>query len=129
MKNEAEKTEALDTSTTLSLIRTFLALDSTLMSAVRTATALISFGYGFYRIIQNTKPDPLFHSAFFSAKEFGLSMIAIGVVSLIISTYGYWRERKILTQKFQYSHRSRIILFSMAVSAIGSLAFIEMILR
>jgi putative membrane protein len=77
---------ALDASTDLAIDRTRRSYERTLLSWVRTATALITFGFSvqqFFRLARaGLPPSP----GLISPHAFGLAMISIGLVALILAT-------------------------------------------
>ena len=77
----------LDNSTKLVLDRTCLAHDRTLMAWARTATSLITFGLGLYKIVEYARGDAPSHSRLFGPREFGLIMIVVGLLALVLGTY------------------------------------------
>ena len=82
----------IDTSTRLAVDRTRLAYERTLMAWVRTATSLISFGFTIYKFFQfEMAKQPLRESPVLGPRGFALIMIAIGLVSLLLSTIEHRR--------------------------------------
>lgn len=78
---------SLDSGTRLAVDRTRLAHERTLMAWVRTAASLISFGFSVYKFFDlsaGSRPD--LEQTLFGPREFALTMIAIGLVSLLLST-------------------------------------------
>src|ERR1700756_914238 len=75
-----------------SWINTQLALQRTLMAATRTAVALIGFGFTvakFFEDVVTNVPEHLRVMRPQGPRNFGLALIAAGVVSLIIFTWQY----------------------------------------
>ena len=72
-------------------LRTRLALERTMMAWVRTATALIGFGFTivqFFERLNNIEGvDPATRP--FAARYVGLVLIAAGIVALLVSAYQY----------------------------------------
>ena len=73
-------------------VRTRLALERTIMAWLRTAVALIGFGFAivqyFERLGQMPGVGPAYspHASYF----LGLALIACGVLALVISIWQYW---------------------------------------
>src|SRR5262245_32961337 len=90
-------------STELSLDRTYLAHDRTLMAWVRTATSLISFGFTIYKFFQylREQEDRKIAQSPFGPRYFALLMICIGLVSLLMATIQHWRFRKKFKQYYE----------------------------
>jgi putative membrane protein len=111
----------------LALQRTFLAHERTVMAWVRTATSLISFGFGIYKFFQylseSSGPRP---DRFFGPREFALIMIALGVLALAMAAYQYKQNLKLLEQRFGAKYRSLAGSLAVLVSimAFGLLAVV-----
>lgn len=120
----------LDSSTTLALDRTCLAHDRTLMAWTRTATSLITFGFGFYKIVEYTRVDPTSRRSFIGPREFGLIMISIGLLALILGTYEHRRDMADLCSNYPgVSVRSSTRVLAALIAVLGTAAFVGMILR
>jgi putative membrane protein len=74
-----------------SWLRTRMSLERTLMSWVRTSTALIGFGFTivqfFHSSIINTETAPMRHPEM--ARYMGLALIAAGVIALVVALWQY----------------------------------------
>src|SRR5262245_42589586 len=86
IKNDAGAAD-LPTSTELSLDRTNLAHDRTLMAWIRTATSLISFGFTIYKFFQYMREQDRYKPVerAVGPREFALLMISLGLVSLLLA--------------------------------------------
>jgi putative membrane protein len=77
-------------------VRTRLSMERTLMAWVRTATALIGFGFTIVQFFQRLQTmegvEPARHPE--AARYLGLALIGAGVVSLAISAWQYHRLNK-----------------------------------
>jgi putative membrane protein len=82
-----------------SWLRTRLSIERTLMSWVRTSTALIGFGFTivqFFERLQNMEGvAPAYRPEM--PRYLGLALIAAGIVGLLVSI---WQYRKLLTYMF-----------------------------
>lgn len=75
-----------------SWVNTMLALQRTLMSATRTAVSLIGFGFTvaqFFQRMRETVPESVRQMRPQGPRDFGLALIAAGVLSLIVFTWQY----------------------------------------
>jgi uncharacterized membrane protein YidH (DUF202 family) len=75
-----------DVATDLAFDRTRLAYERTLLAWVRTATSLITFGFAiqqFFRLARAGAPEG---KGIIGPHEFGLTMITIGLLSLLLAT-------------------------------------------
>ena len=122
-----------------SWLRTRFSLERTLMSWVRTAVSLIGFGFTivqfFERLASMEGVAPAVRPQ--GPRYIGLSLIAAGIVSLVISL---WQYHSTLTYLWQSDFRPiagarespvRTPLFAVAVglAVIGVLAFVSVFLR
>jgi len=73
-------------------VRTRLALERTIMSWLRTAVALIGFGFAIVQYLNHLQPIPGGRPAYLpTAPEYlGLALISCGVLALVISLWQYW---------------------------------------
>ena len=77
-----------DVGTRLAVDRTRLAYERTLMAWVRTAASMISFGFTIHKFFQYQleKGQKTLDDRLIGPREFALIMIAIGILSLVVST-------------------------------------------
>jgi len=73
-------------------VRTRLSLERTMMSWLRTAVALIGFGFAIVQYLAHLQQIPGAHPAYLpTAPEYlGLALISCGIVALVISLWQYW---------------------------------------
>ncbi len=73
-------------------VRTRLSIERTMMSWLRTAVALIGFGFALVQYLNHLQQIPGSRSAYLpTAPEFlGLALISCGVLALVISIWQYW---------------------------------------
>ena len=94
--------QAIPDATRLAVDRTRLAHDRTLLAWIRTAVSLISFGftvYKFFQALQDTKDgEPV--QRMLSPREFGMSLIGLGLVSLVLATIQHRREMTMLRRTY-----------------------------
>jgi putative membrane protein len=80
-------------------IRTRLSLERTMMSWVRTATALIGFGFAIVQYLDRLQqlPDP--RPAYFpnAPRSLGLALIGCGILALVVSLHQYWWTARYLS--------------------------------
>ncbi len=74
-----------------SWVRTRLSLERTMMSWLRTATALIGFGFAIVQFFEHLQQAPEAHSAYLPDAPIllGLSLIACGVLALVVAIWEY----------------------------------------
>jgi putative membrane protein len=73
-------------------IRTRLALERTIMSWLRTAVALIGFGFAIVQYLNHLRQIPGTRPGYLpTAPEYlGLALISCGIMALVISIWQYW---------------------------------------
>ena len=73
-------------------VRTRLALERTIMSWLRTAVALIGFGFAIVQYLNHLQQTPGARPGYLpTAPEYlGLALISCGVLALVISIWQYW---------------------------------------
>ena len=73
-------------------IRTRLSVERTMMSWLRTAVALIGFGFAIVQYFNHLQEIPGARPAYLpTAPEYlGLALISCGIVALVISLWQYW---------------------------------------
>ena len=97
----ATSVEELNPQTKLSIERTCLAHERTLMAWVRTATSLISFGFTIYKFFQYLRESKTATpQGLIGPREFALMMITIGIVALILATIAHRRSLAALRAEY-----------------------------
>ena len=76
-------TELASRNTGMAFQRTRLSADRTLMSVIRTSLSLIGFGFTIFQFFQRLREQDVIKKAA-SARNFGLTLVALGVVMLIL---------------------------------------------
>src|SRR5271155_5226911 len=103
----------IDASAKLSLQRTVLSHERTMLAWVRTSTSLITFGFGIQQFFRATR-GPEF-SDLIGPRTFGLTMIVIGLLALLLAALQHRSAIEALKLSYpEREHRS-------AVQARGSL--------
>ncbi|HEY2048630.1 MAG TPA: DUF202 domain-containing protein [Caulobacteraceae bacterium] len=123
-----------------SWINTQLALQRTLMAATRTAVALIGFGFTvakFFQDVITNVPEQVRVMREQGPRNFGLALIAAGVVSLAIFTWQYHVSVNLL-RKGDYAPLvgeagrpliAPVYIVAVAVILIGMVAFSTVFMR
>jgi putative membrane protein len=123
-----------------SWINTQLALQRTLMAATRTAVALIGFGFTvakFFQDVLANVPEQVRVMRQTGPRNFGLALIAAGVVSLILFTWQYHVAANLL-RKGLYAPLvgqagrpmiAPVYIVAIAVILIGVVAFATVFMR
>ena len=120
-------------------IRTRLSLERTMMSWVRTAVALIGFGFAIVQYFNHLQQIPGTRSAYLpTAPEYlGLALISCGVLALVISIWQYrWTVRYLWAGSFaplagmtKEGMNSPVLVIAILLIGIGLFAFFAVLLR
>jgi putative membrane protein len=117
----------LDTTTRLAFERTRVAYERTMMAWIRTATSLITFGFSVYKFfeIEDARVRPML----ISPRRFGLTLIAIGLLSLLLGLIEHRRDLRELRVQYPDMPRSVSSSIGLVIGALGLLALVAVILR
>jgi len=120
-------------------IRTRMSLERTLMSWVRTGTALIAFGFTIFQFLENFNrmPGVVPTAHPYTPQVLGLSLIGGGIVALVIAAYEYLEFSKYLWhEKFrpvagirETPGRSPLLALTMLLVLAGIFAFLAVAFR
>jgi inner membrane protein YidH len=122
-----------------SWLRTRLSVERTMMSWVRTATALIGFGFTIVQFFARIQDTPGIAPAYFphAPRYLGLSLILCGVMALVISIWEYqWGLRYLWGDNFAVIAGARregkqtpLLAVAIVLAFIGMFAFFAVLLR
>ena len=93
----------------LAFERTLITLDQSLMGAVRTSLALISFGFAlvlFFHQVSGVMGADLRAPA----RNFGLSLLVMGTALVTVGLLGHRRRYKDLASKMDELHRRKLLI-------------------
>jgi putative membrane protein len=111
----------------LSVDRTYLAHERTLMAWTRTSASLISFGFTIYKFFEGLgirgRRHPLGYVTF------SVAMISIGLIALLLATIQHWRDTKDLEARFGLQPRFLTPAISGLIAALGILGLLAVALR
>src|SRR5271166_3768611 len=82
------------------LERTRIAYENLMMSWIRTATSLITFGFSIYKFFQIEGNGRAYATRLVGPREFALALVAVGLGTLALSTMEYRQNIQVL--KAQY---------------------------
>jgi putative membrane protein len=119
----------LDMATRLALERTRIAYSRTVMAAVRTATSLITFGFAIYKFLEFEIPGREYTNKLVGPRGFGITMILIGLATLLIATFEYRRDMKEMRKVYSDMPRSTGGVIAALVAALGILALLAATFR
>ena len=120
-------------------VRTRLALERTIMSWLRTAVALIGFGFAIVQYLEHLEQTPGAHAAYLphAPRYLGLALISCGIFALVISIWQYWWSiRYLWSEPFapiagatQEGMQTPVIAVAILLIGIGFFAFFAVLLR
>jgi putative membrane protein len=120
-------------------LRTRLSLERTIMAWLRTATALIGFGFAIVQYFNHLTQIPGTRAAYLpTAPEFlGLALIACGILALLVSIWQYrWTVRYLWNDTFApiaglttEGMNSPVLAIAIVLIFIGLFAFFAVLLR
>jgi putative membrane protein len=120
-------------------VRTRLSLERTMMSWLRTAVALIGFGFAIVQYLAHFEETPGARAAYLphAPRYLGLALIACGILALVISIYQYfWTVRYMWGEPYtplaglkKEGKQSPVIAVAIVLILIGLFAFFAVLLR
>lgn len=120
-------------------VRTRLSVERTMMSWLRTATALIGFGFAIVQFFEHLDQTPGDRSAYLPRAPvlLGLALILSGVVALLISIWQYrWMNRYLRSGAFaaiagmdETRKHTPVLALAILLVCIGIFAFLAVLLR
>ena len=120
-------------------VRTRLSLERTMMSWLRTAVALIGFGFAIVQYLAHLEETPGARAAYLphAPRYLGLALIACGILALVISIYQYlWTVRYMWGEPYtplagltKEGKQSPVIAVAIVLILIGLFAFFAVLLR
>jgi Predicted membrane protein len=139
-RNETQRFEVKpDAPTHFAWLRTRMSMERTLMSWVRTATALIGFGFTIFQFLYRFNKTPGVEAPEFPWAPWflGLGLIGTGLVALIISVWEYqslvrylWEQDfKPVAGVSEFRHHTPVVAVSVVLILIGIFAFVAVLLR
>ncbi len=108
----------------LALERTFLAYERTMMAWNRTAISMITFGFALYRFffyLHQDKP-PTWSEQIFGARTYGLSIMAIGVFTLVAATWQHRQQIRALRNIYPEAPQSLSLVLAACMGTLGVVA-------
>lgn len=93
----------------LAFERTLVSLDQSLMGAIRTSLALITFGFGLAWFLHQVSGE-IGVNLRISGRNFGLSLVAMGIGLITIGLLGHRRRFASLRARMDELHRRKLLL-------------------
>ena len=116
----------LSRSTILAFERTRVAYERTMMAWIRTATSLITFGFSVYKFFEfEMKGNPSLQTMVVGPRGFGLTLIGVGLLSLLFGTLDHARDLGVLRQQWPgMVARSKAGLIALVIGGLGLMAML-----
>jgi len=126
--------ELADTSTALSVERTFLSFERTLMAWLRTALSMIGFGFTlakFFQYLAEQRGGAVVgrFGSTWASDTVGLTMIAIGTVSLVVAVIQHQRRVVALRAYGLVRQWNLALWLAGLVAALGVFAFLSLVFQ
>jgi putative membrane protein len=112
------------------LERTRIAYEQMMMSWIRTATSLITFGFTIYKFFQiegAVQKAPA--NRLIGARGFAFILVVIGLVALLLATWDYHRNMLVLKAQYPKNPYSLAGVVAALISLLGIAAIVAMIFR
>jgi inner membrane protein YidH len=117
MDSSSSQSTKLDAPTILSIQRTELALESSLMtidktemSVLTTSLSLIGFGFTIFKFFQEAVPKAAVAGAMGPpSRNFGLFLVILGILLLIAGQYNRFRDVRALNRRWRGLHSEGLI--------------------
>jgi putative membrane protein len=120
-------------------IRTRLSVERTMMAWLRTAVALIGFGFAIFQYLQHLQQIPGARSAYLpdAPQLLGLALISCGILALVVSLGQYWwTVRYLWSETFapiagmtKEGKQSPVVAVAVLLIGIGLFAFFAVLFR
>jgi len=123
--------EELDARTRLASIRTALASERTLMAWIRTDFSIITFGFSIYKFFQYLNTALVAHAPVAGPRRLGLSLIALGIVSLVAAIWQHWSLLKRLSVGGMHFSpwRTPAVIIALLMAALGLWLFVALFFK
>ena len=119
----------LETNTRLAFLGTFLAQERTQMAWVRTALALITFGFAIAKFFLFLNEKDAEHAPLLGARTVGMLMITIGIAALVVADLQHRRTMKSLREQCPGLPFSLAGMTGVLIAALGVLALLGALFR
>ena len=119
----------LNAATKLALDRTVMAHQRTLMAWIRTATSLISFGFGTYKFFEYLGTLEKVHRREIGPRSFAFLMISLGLCALIGATVQQRNALHALEKEYGFKQPAGAIWLAVVMSVAAVALLILVMLR
>ncbi len=121
----------LSTSDKLSIERTQLSHERTLMANVRTSTALISFGFTIYKFFADLQQHGEIRQThrLLGSRPFGFLMIMIGVIYSVLASFAYVQGMNEMQKRYGITGHRLPLALAGVISVLGVVGLLAIIFR
>ena len=99
------------------------------MAWIRTATSLITFGFGVYKFFQLELGNAGREKHRIGAQDLALLMVVAGIVTMVLGSVDYWRNMRRIREQHPNLPRSLTAVLAAFILILGVLAMTAVILR
>ncbi len=131
VQGQSNGVTGLDTTTLLSVERTRLAHESTLLSWIRTAISLITFGFAIYKFSADLlgKSAALEQERSLGSSNLALIMIGSGLLALLLAAIQHRRNLAAMRAQFGTATGSMAMGFAALISCLGIVSLFAVLFR
>lgn len=109
--------------------RTRITYEQLMMTWIRTATSLITFGFSIYKFFQLEGQNSPRANRLVGPREFAFALVIIGLASLALATWEYHRNMVVIRAQYPQTPLSLAGIVATLISLLGILALILMTFR
>jgi putative membrane protein len=125
-----DASQSRDRNTELSLQRSFLATERTLMAWIRTSISMIGFGFTLAKLFQSLASSNVLvrgpAGKVWTAEGVGLLLISVGTFALVIAVFDHYHEIKQLKAAGFGGRFSLTMAVASVLAILGVMAFISL---
>jgi len=125
----SQRAPMLDNSRQFEFERMYNSYENNMMSWIRTATSLITFGFSIYKFFQIDQASRPQQNRLIGPREFAFALVSIGLFSLVLATLENRQKIRTLGAQYAGKQHSLPVLVAALISILGVLALLAMIFR
>jgi inner membrane protein YidH len=129
MTDQPDSPSAVTVAARFDLERTRIAYEQLMMSWIRTATSLITFGFSIYKFFQLDNPGNPRANVWIGPRSFAMSLVIIGLGSLALATWEYRGNMRVLRAQYLKAPSSLSGFVAALISFLGIIALLAMLFR
>ena len=114
--------------TDLGEMRTIMAADRTMMAWVRTALAMLSFGFTIYRFLEGIRAENQLTERNIP-QHVGLFLAGMGTLSIVMGTFQYWATLRDLNRVQEFRVGRPVLFVSLVMCCAGVALFFAILFK